>query len=44
MIHLFRRFHAGEDQAKPTFQLQAQLFRPSQHLPSGASSKAKVRF
>ena len=44
MFHLLRRFLAGEGEAQPTLQLQDQLFRPSQHLTSGASSKAKVRF
>ena len=43
MFHLLRRFLAGEGEAQPTLQLQDQLFRPSQHLTSGASSKAKVR-
>ena len=44
MFHLLRRFLAWEGEAQPTLQLQDQLFRPSQHLTSGASSKAKVRF
>ena len=44
MYNFSRRFLAGEGQAELTSQLESQLLRPSQNLPSTDSSKAKVRF